>query len=161
MGKPIVVLCSVAAFAGFAATNASATPIAPPVAPMSGVEQVRLICNEWGRCWRQPDYYRPYGYYRRYGDDDWRYRRYREGYGYYGRRYEGGDGGWRRGWGRDDDLARGPPKQPPQGNERARRFRGPFSGAVSARPRCARRPPRGVCGGGFRNTEGPRVNRMS
>jgi len=103
MGKPIVVLFSVAALAGFAATNASATPIAPPVAPMSGVEQVRLTCNEWGRCWRQPDYYRPYGYYRRYGDDDWRYRRYREGYGYYGRRYEGGDGGWRRGWDRDDD----------------------------------------------------------
>jgi hypothetical protein len=75
MGKPIVVLFSVAALAGFAATNAGATP---PVAPMSGVEQVRLICNEWGRCWRQPDYYRPYGYYRRYGDDDWRYRRYRE-----------------------------------------------------------------------------------
>src|SRR5258708_24435347 len=85
MGKPIVVLFSAAALAGFAATNASATPIAPPVAPMSGVEQVRLICNEWGRCWRQPDYYRPYGYYRHYGDDDWRYRRYREGYGYYGR----------------------------------------------------------------------------
>ncbi len=103
MGKPIVVLCSVAALAGFAATNASATPIAPPVAPMSGVEQVRLICNEWGRCWRQPDYYRPYGYYRHYGDDDWRYRRYREGYGYYGRRYESGDGGWRRGRDRDDD----------------------------------------------------------
>src|SRR5258707_13093210 len=103
MGKPIVVLFSVAALAGFAATNASATPIAPPVAPMSGVEQVRLICNEWGRCWRQPDYYRPYGYYRRYGDDDWRYRRYREGYGYYGRRYEGGDGGGRRRWGRGHD----------------------------------------------------------
>src|SRR5258705_7341679 len=49
MGKPNVVLFSVAALAGFAATNASATPTAPPVAPMSGVEQVRLICNEWGR----------------------------------------------------------------------------------------------------------------
>ena len=95
MGKPLIGILSVAVLTSFA-TCASAMPIAPPVAPTSGVEQVRLVCDEWGRCWRQPDYYRPYGYYRRYGDDDWRYRRYREGYGYYGRRYEGGDGGWRR-----------------------------------------------------------------
>nr|WP_245288252.1 hypothetical protein [Bradyrhizobium sp. Ec3.3] len=76
-------------------------PIAPPVASVSGIEQVRLVCNEWGRCWRQPDYYRPYGYYRPRDDDEWRDRyRYRHSYGYYGPRYEGG---WRRGRDRDDD----------------------------------------------------------
>jgi hypothetical protein len=105
--KPVLaVLLSGAALASLAATSATAMPITTPAAPTSGVEQVRLVCNEWGRCWRQPDYYRPYGYYRRYDDnDDWRDRyRYREGYGYYGRRYEGGDGGWRRGReDRDDD----------------------------------------------------------
>ena len=48
----------------------------------SPVEQVRLVCNEWGRCWRTgPRYYR-YGYYgprRFYGPG--------YGYGYYGPRY--------------------------------------------------------------------------
>ena len=39
---------------------------------MAGVEQVRLVCNEWGRCWRQPDYYRSYEYYRHHDDDEWR-----------------------------------------------------------------------------------------
>jgi hypothetical protein len=99
MRRPVLALLSAAAV--FAATSASAMPIAPPVAPTSGVEQVRVVCNEWGRCWRQPDYYRPYGYYRGYGDDEWRERyRYRHSYGYYGPRW--GDG-WRRGRDRDDD----------------------------------------------------------
>jgi hypothetical protein len=101
MGKPLIGILSAAALTSFA-TCAGAMPIAPPVAPTSGVEQVRLVCNEWGRCWRQPDYYRPYGYYRRYDDDEWRDRyRYRYSYGYYGPRYWGGYGGWRRG--REDD----------------------------------------------------------
>ena len=101
MGKPILaVLFSVA---GFAATSATAMPIAPPVAPTPNVEQVRLVCNEWGRCWRQPDFYGSYGYYRRH-DDEWRERyRYRHGYGYYRPRYEDSYGGWRRGWDRDAD----------------------------------------------------------
>lgn len=96
------VLLSVATLAGFAVTSASAMPIAPPAAPMTGLEQVRLVCNEWGRCWRQPDYYRPYGYYRRGDDDEWRERyRYRHSYGYYGPRWGGHS--WHRGWDRDDD----------------------------------------------------------
>ena len=57
----------------FAATGANAMPIAPSVLPTSSVEQVGWVCNPWGRCWWQPNYYRPYGYYRRYrfDDDDW------------------------------------------------------------------------------------------
>ena len=71
MGKPtLAVHFSAAAPTALAATSASAMPIAPSAAPTPNVEQVRWVCNEWGRCWRQPDYYRPYGYYRRYDDDD-------------------------------------------------------------------------------------------
>jgi hypothetical protein len=101
MGKPLIGILSAAALTSFA-TCAGAMPIAPPVAPTSGVEQVRLVCDEWGRCWRQPDYYRRYGYYgHRYDDDDWPYRRYQYGYGDYGPRW--GGYGWRRGWHNDNE----------------------------------------------------------
>ena len=87
-----------------AATGANAMPIAPSVSPTSSVEQVGWVCNPWGRCWWQPNYYRRYGYYRRYrfDDDDWP-RRYGYGPRYWGPGYSwgGGHGGWRRGW--DDD----------------------------------------------------------
>jgi hypothetical protein len=106
MGKPIIRILSATALTSFAATSASAMPIALPLAPTSSVEQVGWVCNEWGRCWWQPNYYRPYGYYRyRYDDDDdWR-RRYRYRYGYYGPHphYWGGYGGWRRDREDDDD----------------------------------------------------------
>lgn len=77
-------------------TDANAIPIGPVEPFASTVEQVRLVCDEWGRCWRRPDYYRPYGYYGYgYGYDRPRYR-------YYGPRYYGGYGygygGWHRGW---------------------------------------------------------------
>lgn len=41
---------------------ASAMPIAPaPATPqVSGVEQVRMVCDAWGRCFLRPNYY---GYY--------------------------------------------------------------------------------------------------
>jgi hypothetical protein len=60
--------------------SASAFPAAPIDQVASPIEQVRLVCNEWGRCWRTgPRYYR-YGAYgpRRY---------YGPGYGYYGGPY--------------------------------------------------------------------------
>lgn len=60
---------------------ASAMPAGPVSAAgvNSDIEQVRLVCNRWGRCWRTgPVYVRPYGYYG-YG-----YRRPRY-YGYYRR----------------------------------------------------------------------------
>ncbi len=96
MGKSIPVLLSSAALAVLSATGASALPIASTVAPISGVEHIRLVCNDWGRCWRQPDYYRPCGYYRSYDDDDWRYRYRYRGYGYHAPR-------WGYGWPRDRD----------------------------------------------------------
>ncbi|MBI5131702.1 MAG: hypothetical protein HZA66_19865 [Rhodopseudomonas palustris] len=34
----------------------------------ANIDQVRYVCNEWGRCWWRPNYYGAYGYYgpRRY-----------------------------------------------------------------------------------------------
>ena len=102
----LAILTSAAALGLLATTNASAMPIAPPAASMSGVEPARLVCNEWGRCWRQPDYYyRPYRYYgyRQYDYDEPRYYPYRR-WGYYDRpHYSGGYGGWRRGWEDDNE----------------------------------------------------------
>lgn len=62
---------------------ASAMPIAPaPAMPqVSDVEQARMVCNAWGRCWWRPNY----GYYApRYyvGPRFYGPRR----YGFYGRR---------------------------------------------------------------------------
>jgi len=31
--------------------------------PSAHVDQVRYVCNEWGRCWWRPNYYGAYGYY--------------------------------------------------------------------------------------------------
>lgn len=66
-----------------ASTVASAMPISSFAIPSSNAEQIRYVCNEWGRCWWRPNY-RPYGY---YGGP-----RYYGGYGGYG--------GWHRGWDR-------------------------------------------------------------
>jgi hypothetical protein len=65
-----------------AATAASAMPVAPlPSDQIANVDQVRWVCNPWGRCWWRPNVY--------YG-----------GYGFYGpRRFYGGYG-YRRGYGR-------------------------------------------------------------
>ena len=101
MAKLSLAILSTAALVSLAATTANAMPIAPQAAPTLGAQPIRWVCNEWGRCGWQPNYYRRYGYYRDRYDDDWRYRqRYREGYGYYGPRAD--DRGWRRGWDSDD-----------------------------------------------------------
>ena len=92
-----------------ASTAVSAMPIPSFAIPSSNAEQVRYVCNEWGRCWWRPDYNRPYGYgygygyrYRRDDDDGPRY--YRRPYDYYGGQpYWGGHRGWHRGWDNDDD----------------------------------------------------------
>lgn len=78
MGLAAAALCGV-----FAATSASAMPVdnLSKVDNVATPENVRMVCNRWGRCWWRPNYYS--GYYA-YG-----YRPYR-GYGYrygYGRRW--------------------------------------------------------------------------
>ena len=95
MRKLLLALASAATLGVLATSGANAMPIAPAPPIASGVNHVRLVCNEWGRCWRRPDYYRPYGYYG-YGYGWPRYRHY--GYGwphrhyYYGPRFYGGWG---------------------------------------------------------------------
>ncbi|WP_454649598.1 hypothetical protein [Bradyrhizobium liaoningense] len=45
--------------------------------PSADTEQVRWVCNPWGRCWWRPNYYRAYGYYggpRFYGPRPWGWR---------------------------------------------------------------------------------------
>jgi hypothetical protein len=49
---------------GVAPQSASAIPNGlPHVNQLSNVEQVRWICNPWGRCWWRPNYYRSFGFY--------------------------------------------------------------------------------------------------
>ncbi|MBH5398187.1 hypothetical protein HZZ13_10340 [Bradyrhizobium sp. CNPSo 4010] len=73
-----------------ASSTASAMPVAPaPATPqVSGVEQVRMVCDAWGQCWWRPNYYgyyrpRPYYYGPRYYGPPYYGPRY---YGYYGYR---------------------------------------------------------------------------
>jgi len=88
--NPKIGLVAASLFGALAASStASAMPVAPaPATPqVSDVEQVRMVCNAWGRCWWQPNVYYGYGpgYYgppRYYGP---RYYRPRY-YGYYGYR---------------------------------------------------------------------------
>ena len=77
------------------ASAATAAPISPaPLGPteVAGLEQVRLVCNEYGRCFRTgPRYIHRY-----YGDDGYVVRRsynYYGGPGYYHRGYGYYDGG--------------------------------------------------------------------
>lgn len=73
---------------------ASAAPLNPSaIQPdaLNNIEQVRLVCNEWGRCWRVrgPRYGYRYGYGPSYG--------YGNSYNYYGgpgyhRYHNGGPG---------------------------------------------------------------------
>ena len=62
---------------------ASAMPVAPAPQVSSGAEQVRMVCNAWGRCWWRPNYYYGYGYGPRY----YAPRYYGPRYRYYGYRY--------------------------------------------------------------------------
>ena len=73
--------CASALLFGSLVATASAMPVAPlPADAISNVDQVRWVCNLWGRCWWRPNYY---GY-----------------YGYAGPRYYGGwrHRGWRHRW---------------------------------------------------------------
>ncbi|MTV19056.1 MULTISPECIES: hypothetical protein [Bradyrhizobium] len=80
-----------AALLGSAATAAPLSPSAVSSPELSGIHLVRLVCNEYGRCFRShgPRYVQRY-----YGDDGYVVRRsygsyggpayYDRGYGYYG-----------------------------------------------------------------------------
>jgi len=69
MNKIKLLVVAAALCGGLTATAATAMPIAPvPTNSAANVEQVRLVCNAYGRCWWRPNYYggyRAYGYYPR------------------------------------------------------------------------------------------------
>jgi hypothetical protein len=50
----LALCCAIGATALFA-TAASAAPLTvnPSVAPDSNIQAVRMVCNEYGRCWRE------------------------------------------------------------------------------------------------------------
>ncbi len=77
------VVIGLAALAGvcvLAPGAASAMPNGlPHVKHLSNIDQVRWVCNPWGRCWWRPNFYGAYGY---YGAPR-----------FYGRPW-----GWHRGW---------------------------------------------------------------
>ena len=99
-------LAATLALGGFAATpsQASAAPMLDPgVASASDLagakpDQVRLVCDAWGRCWRRPNYWAPRPYYGWGGGPYWGHRRHGWGHGGWG--HGGwGHGGWgHRGW---------------------------------------------------------------
>jgi len=87
--KIIAFGAAAAALLGSAAVAAPLNPTAIGSAEVSPVEQVRLVCNEYGRCYRTrgPRYVQRY-----YGEDDGYV--VRRSYGYYG-----GPGYYDRGYG--------------------------------------------------------------
>jgi hypothetical protein len=69
--------CATALLLGSFVGTASAMPVAPlPADAISNVDQVRWVCNPYGRCWWRPNYYGYYGYAPRYYGG-WRHRGWR------------------------------------------------------------------------------------
>jgi hypothetical protein len=86
--KLTALLLATGGFLALAATSSSAMPIGNLGAQVSGdVQQARLVCNRWGRCWHTRRHYHPYRYYGRryYGPAYGYYPGYYRPYGYYGR----------------------------------------------------------------------------
>lgn len=84
MRKAILSLAALASFGMAGANPASAFPVAPLGETVSPIQQARVVCDRWGRCWRTgPRFYR-HGYYgpRRYWGPGHGY--YGPSYGYYG-----------------------------------------------------------------------------
>ena len=88
--KALVVGLAALGATALTTAGASAMPNGLPQAGQStgqtaNVDQVRLVCNAYGRCWHRPNYYGAYGYRPNY---------YRS-YGYYGHHRPWG---WHHGW---------------------------------------------------------------
>lgn len=63
--KTVVIgLTALAGICVLAPGAASAMPNGlPHAAHLSNIDQVRWVCNPWGRCWWRPNFYGAYGYY--------------------------------------------------------------------------------------------------
>lgn len=74
----LAALGGVALTAGSAFAMPNGLPQAGQIAGQGAqVDQVRWVCNPWGRCWWRPNYYGAYGYYgprRFYGPRPWGWR---------------------------------------------------------------------------------------
>ena len=53
MNKLALALIGASALFGTAAVAAPLTPAVTAVAPDSNIENVRMVCDEYGRCWRE------------------------------------------------------------------------------------------------------------
>jgi hypothetical protein len=78
----LAALGSVALVSGSASAMPNGIPQAGQIAAgaASNIDQVRMVCNPWGRCWWRPNYYGAYGFYgpRRFGPRwGWRGRNWR------------------------------------------------------------------------------------
>jgi hypothetical protein len=74
--KAVVVGLAALGGVAFTAGAASAMPNGLPQADQitgqpAQVEQVRWVCNAWGRCWHRPNWYGAYGYYRPHPYGGW------------------------------------------------------------------------------------------
>ncbi len=63
--KTVVIgLATLAGICVLAPGAASAMPNGlPHPEHLSNIDQVRWVCNPWGRCWWRPNFYGAYGYY--------------------------------------------------------------------------------------------------
>ena len=102
---------AVSLFAGAAALVAGSAVQAAPLSPSApaldnGIENVRMVCNDWGRCWREPGRRvfidRSYDSYNYYGGPSYGYRHYHSGPGVQfnapGVSVGIGSGGYYHGW---------------------------------------------------------------
>ncbi len=61
----LAALSSAALASGSALAMPNGVPQAGQIAGQNAqVDQVRWVCNPWGRCWWRPNFYGAYGYYR-------------------------------------------------------------------------------------------------
>jgi hypothetical protein len=80
-------LVGIAALGGIALWSATASAMPNGLLhanQVSNIDQVRYVCNAWGRCWWRPNVYGAYGFYggpRFYGRPwGWRHRHWRHWY---------------------------------------------------------------------------------
>ena len=60
----LAALGGVALVSGSASAMPNGIPQAGQIAKAdTNAEQVRMVCNAWGRCWWRPNYYGAYAYY--------------------------------------------------------------------------------------------------
>jgi hypothetical protein len=63
--RTVLLASGVAGAAVLFGNAAQAMPIGQLNADQSAkAENVALVCNQWGRCWHRPSFYRSYGFYR-------------------------------------------------------------------------------------------------